>query len=152
MPRYERPLTDDERAELQRIRHNRQVRNARREIQNANYFNGTGKGLLLIVVLFFGLGWPLEFLHKPGTDDPSAVGWTVFVIWMLVVVLPIAILWDRANKKKKAAPKARVAGESGELRNEIFERQAQELARKGTALSNISDPALRDRVADLRYH
>jgi hypothetical protein len=149
MARYERPLTEAERRELQRIRHNRAVRNARNEIRDANYFSGTGKAIFAIVAIFFGGGWPLLVWRKPGTSDPDATGWVVFAVWMAVVAT-LALLLLSADEKARSKTPAQRAQQRIEKQQEVSELRAQVLAGNGVALSDIADPAMRDRVAEIR--
>jgi hypothetical protein len=156
MPRYEPPLTDAERAELQRIRHNRQVKNARREIQNANYYQGTGKAIFGLVAAFLFVCWPFLVWHQPdeagNIGAPTTTAWVVWGIQMGVLVVPIAalIVWGMYSKDTGKTRPARTPEERAEREHELSELRAEALARNGVALSAIADPAMRKRVAEIR--
>jgi type VI protein secretion system component VasK len=152
MPRYERPLTQAERAELARIRQNRQIRRARSEIRDANYFSGAGKTLVVLVVGFLGLFWPLWVWHKPRPDGgafiPDTTGWIAWAIWV-AILLSVTAAVVSASKKAKAT-RSETAAEREQEQQSVSELRAQVLASNGVALSAIADPAMRERVAQIR--
>jgi hypothetical protein len=149
MPHYERPLTQAERAELARIRQNRQIRRARAQINDANYFSGAGKTLLAITLIVLGGGWPLLVWRKPAPDgEPSAAGWIALTIW--IAFLAVIALLIYAAKQRARARRESTAAETTGVQETVSELRAQVLASNGVALSAIADPAMRERVAQIR--
>jgi hypothetical protein len=103
--RYEPPLSDKERAELARIRAIRAAKNARREINDAHYWDGAVKTIVAIIVGGIVLLWPEAAFHRnpvQGHYTLTTTGWIVQIIWIIflsVVVLGIWLLNKRGTKK-----------------------------------------------------
>lgn len=106
MARYDEPLTASEKAELARIRHNRGVRNARREIGSYNAIGKYVGGWLGLFGVLFLACWPIMIWHKPGPPSasfhPTLTGWIVEVVW-LAIFIPAAVFIAHAMKQAKQA-------------------------------------------------
>ncbi len=105
MPREERPLTPAERAELERIRRNRAIKSARREIDSHNAIGKYIGGWIALFAVILLLAWPTLVWHKPdpsgGSVTLSTGDWIIEGVW-LAIVLPIGGLILYANKKSKS--------------------------------------------------
>jgi len=117
IPYSERSLSDHEKAELRRIRENRRIRNARREIQNDNYFGHLIGGLIVVGLVIAALGWPLAVWHRTlpdGSMTPDSLGWVIEVVWLAICATLFA-LYKRADAKAKRAkpPAERTSPEDG---------------------------------------
>jgi hypothetical protein len=105
----ERHLSAVERQQLREIRKRRATRNARREIQNDQYFKGAGKFLFF----FFGgalfVFWPLLVWHgqQPTTGDYTWTGatWIAMTIWWVSVGMPALLIWAAVQRSRKTAGK-----------------------------------------------
>lgn len=103
--RQQRPLTDDELADLAEIRRNRAIRDARREIDNAHHFDGAGKLVIGVAVVFFLVGWPEIFFHREpvvGHFTLTRTGWIVEIVW-LGLVAAVVTAWLVNRKRHKGA-------------------------------------------------
>jgi hypothetical protein len=87
---HEPPLTPEERAELNRIRQNRQIRRQRAELDTVG--NHFGKPLLAVAAIIVVGFWPILIWHHStggASWTPTTTGWIVEGVWLGVIVLPI---------------------------------------------------------------
>jgi hypothetical protein len=113
----ERPLSGAEREQLRDIRQRRANRNARREIQDDQYFKGAVKNLFLIFAGAAFVFWPWLVWHgtnSQGNYTWDRGTWIATPIWWGFLAVCALLVW-RARRRQDQ-PRQAEADSAAELR------------------------------------